>query len=410
MSSIFDQAYDEMALDEVIYRLPGELAVSAFKRRVKTAEDILEVLKVREAKDAAYEYSVKEHINNIISNMPIEDLTKVDEKYHPRMFKWLNNANITRLKEYGVDYVNTKLLFNITQPDEVSVWESLLNKELNASEVNKAHVARIADKIDGDYFGSIIDKLLSDARPEVKASILKISGPNVKKITEQQYLVALKAYSKCSPPTTTDVIRVLDWNLMMQLKAHERFTVIKYYISNMPEFKKIKAFYNSPTLDEFTQAIFPMSIQFNEEFNKILEQYKRITEEEPPQEEEDLDLQKEDPTIQQPISQPLVSPVVPTPIKIDQLNASDWYFQDDYLDEDEIDTFTFIRKSSWDTDNKHDEELSETEIHFINTVVQQAGIGKCIMPCVYQCNGNDVEKAVVYLKAQGFVKKKCIKK
>lgn len=410
MSSIFDQAYDEMTLDEVIYRLPGELAVSAFKRRVKTAEDILEILKVSESKSAASELSVREHINDIIANMPIEDLVKVDEKYHPRMFKWLNKSNTDRIKEYGVDYISTKLLFNITDPDEHTVWEALLQKTINASPINKTYIARIAEKIDSDYFGSILNIILSNSRPEVRSAVLQIQArPNVSYITEQQLILGLKAYAKCTPSETYEAIRLLDWEWLKQLKAQERFFVIKNYLTHMPEFQKLKVFKNQPSFDEFKNYIFPASIQFNEEFNQLLERYSKVTQEDAPVVESESD--PDDTTAQ---LTPNITPIVADPIvvqNVDQLSENQWYFQDDYSDDDDADYFTFIRKSIWDVENRVDDFWSDAETLFLENHIVQAGIEKeRLMECVYECNGDDVQSAVDYLKAKGFIKKRCVKR
>ena len=38
--SIFDQAYDNMSWQEVCYRLPGDLAVNALKRRVNNLDTL----------------------------------------------------------------------------------------------------------------------------------------------------------------------------------------------------------------------------------------------------------------------------------------------------------------------------------------------------------------------------------
>ena len=39
--SFFDQAYDDMSLEEVCYRLPSDLAVNALKRRVTNLDTLM---------------------------------------------------------------------------------------------------------------------------------------------------------------------------------------------------------------------------------------------------------------------------------------------------------------------------------------------------------------------------------
>lgn len=409
---VFEEAYKEFALDEIIFRLPGSLAVGEFKRRIKTAEDIFEVLKVKESKDVSNELTVREHINDIIANMDIADFAKIDETYHPRMFKWLNNSNAKRLKEYGVQYVSTKLLFNITQPDEIEVWNNLLDKVLTAPELNRSHIGRIAEKVDREHFGTILNKILNDGRPEVISAILKIGGTNERLIDEQHIMIALKAYAKCPIPTESDSMRILDWDLLLQLKAQERFFVIRNYLAFMPEYEKIQVFKNMPSFQDFQNAIFPASINYNEEFNKLLEQYKRITSEDAPKlEEADEDLEETEEDGQEEDTSNTPETPVPEVAKVDELSPDQWYFQDDYVDEDEMDIFTFVRKSVWDKDGKMDSEWSDLEREFLESYIEKAGIEKNrMMECVYRCNGDDVENAVKYLKAQGFTKKRCIKK
>src|SRR5690348_15663216 len=111
--SIFDQAYDEMTLQEVCFRLPGELAVRALKRRVNDLPTLLDFIKAV-GSQPTFVPDLKQHINGLITNEQVADvLTLFGQETHSSLFGWLDDANKNRLKNEGRESLSTKFLFNL---------------------------------------------------------------------------------------------------------------------------------------------------------------------------------------------------------------------------------------------------------------------------------------------------------
>jgi len=288
--SFFDQAFDEMSWQEICYRLPGDLAVDALKRRI-TNLDTLKMFFDNAGTQPASVKSLKEHVNTILSSATLDDIFNTfDSKYHPTLFSWMSPDNVNRFKGYDPTKLGIKFLFNITDSKDQVALEAIMDKILADQDFNQAHLRSVLRKTDDKCLAPLLDKIIKDARPEVRANILCIPGLTNKEMVSDLYkTLGLKALAKCASFQPISAINVMSMTIFGNLKPMERLTALEKYLSYFPVFQKVKVFEPAPSDEEFQMILFAGCIEHNDKVTKLLEKYKQITEMDPPANEEEDD-------------------------------------------------------------------------------------------------------------------------
>lgn len=280
MSSAFDQAYDEMALDEVICRLPGELAIRAMERRIKTPKDVVEFFKYV-TKDVKNVEDLSVHINSILYNTPVKDIVaEVGEEFHLMLFTWMNKMNLDRFKNEGKNYLPIKLLFNMAKEDDIDILESVLDRILSEQIVKRSAILSVLDKINHKHFYKILETVIKDKRPIVKSCVLSVtSSKNKKLITDNYKLIGLKALVQI-PKEERNIgyINKINFDLFTQLKPLERLTALEIYFTFFPKFQKVHPFDPMPSAEEFDAILFAGCCQHYDLVAGLHATYKDITE------------------------------------------------------------------------------------------------------------------------------------
>jgi hypothetical protein len=286
----FDDAYDEMSWQEVSSRLPSELAVSALKRRI-TNLDTLKMFFDSVAKQPNSVIALKDHINQIVSDAKLDDIFNLfDETYHPRLFNWLGQDNIDRIKNHDPDQLSIKFLFNITKSDDKESLCMLLNRVLtNDEDYSYNYVRSILGKSDDKCLAPLVDMIIKDKRPSVRAMVLAIPGlSNNELVGDHHKVIGLKAFAKCNH-NPLDSINMLDINIFKNLRPLERLNALEKYLSFFPLYKRVKVFNPEPTEEDFQFILFAGCIEHNERVEKIHNLYNQITSEDPPHQNDEDD-------------------------------------------------------------------------------------------------------------------------
>jgi hypothetical protein len=284
--SFFDQAYDEMSWQEICYRLPSELAISALQRRV-TNLDTLKMFFDNAGNQPGTIKQLKDHVNSIISSATLDDIFAMfDAKYHPVLFNWLTQDNIDRIKTYDPAKLSLKFLFNITDSKDQAGLQSIMGKILAEPEFSSSNLSAVLRKADDKCLAILLDTITKDVRPEVRAHILSISGlSNKEMVSDLQKVIGLKAFAKCTSDRPLSSINVLNMNAFGNLRPLERIVALERYLGYFPQYSKVKAFETEPSDEEFQMILFAGCLEYNDRVNKLHELYKRITKEDPPAED-----------------------------------------------------------------------------------------------------------------------------
>jgi hypothetical protein len=281
--SFFDQAYDEMSWQEICYRLPSELSISALKRRINNLDTIKMFFDNVGAQPSSVK-SLKKHVNEILATESPQDiLNTFNSNYEKVLFSWLDPNNTKRIKEHDVSKLSTKFLFNITDSDNREGLKLIMDRMLNEDPVNQAHLRSVLNKASDKNFTTLVDSVLKDSRPEVRVCALGVSGlSNREMLSDHQKSMALKAMAKCTSDRPIGSIMVLNIDVFANLKPMERLIALYRYLSYFPRYEKVPAFDPVPTQSEFDMILFAGCIEHNDMVNKINTIYKQITEEDPP--------------------------------------------------------------------------------------------------------------------------------
>jgi len=284
--SIFDTAYDAMTWEEVCYRLPGELSVSALKRRI-TNLDTLKMFFDHVGHQPSRVPPLKEHINTLIASTKIDDLLNTfDQNYHPTLFNWMTPANAKRFKEADPSKLGLKFLFNLTDSKDQAGLEAIMDKILAEPELVQSHLRSVLSRADDSCVSPLLTKLSLDVRPEVRAALLSIPGSNAYKVSDLQKIIGLKALAKC-PSSPLKSVNILGITAFSALKPAERLTCLERYMECFPTYHKMQVFDTVPSEEEITLLLFAGCLDQNERVTKVLDRYKKITEMDPPKESED---------------------------------------------------------------------------------------------------------------------------
>jgi hypothetical protein len=286
--SFFDQAFDDMTWQEICYRLPSDLAINALKRRV-TNLDTLKMFFDNAGNQPASVKQLKDHVNTILTGSTLDDIFNMfDSTYHPTLFNWMSPENVNRFRSYDPNKLGLKFLFNITDSKDQAALESIMDKILAEQDFNQAQLRSVLRKADDKCLAPLLDKIIKDTRPEVRANILCIPGLTNKEMVSDLYkTIGLKALAKCANFQPISTINVMSMNVFSSLKPMERLIALEKYLSYFPVFQKVKVFDPAPSDEEFQMILFAGCIEHNEKVTKLLEQYKQITEMDPPAEEKD---------------------------------------------------------------------------------------------------------------------------
>ncbi|KKL14781.1 hypothetical protein LCGC14_2512230 [marine sediment metagenome] len=286
--SFFDQVYDEMSWQEICYRLPSELAVSAIVRRITNLETLRMFFDNIGSQPASVR-NLKEHVNDVVAEAELDDIfEEFDTGYHPTLFNWLTQINIDRLKEHDPDKLSTKFLFNITDADDSQGLQSIFGRVLEETTPSQSHIRAILRKADDVCLAPLLDTLLKDSRPEVRACILCVPGlTNKKLVSDHQLVIGLKAFAKCAEAHPIKAVNVLNIKAFNNLRPFERLTALERYLGYFPHYKRVQAFDPVPTEEEFKVILFAGCIEYNDLVVKIDEMYKKITQMDPPHDKDD---------------------------------------------------------------------------------------------------------------------------
>lgn len=279
--SLFDAAYDAMSWEEISYRLPGELAVKALKRRIINLDTLFNFF-ASCGTNANGVKDVKEHVNIVLAKYSAQDiLTKFSEEHHPTLFGWVNDANKTRLKKDGKAQLTTKFLFNMTDEKDGEGLEEVLDRVLSDVSVKPSAVLSVLRKANLTVFPQLINKIIRDKRNEVKCCVLSVGDDSKRKLLgNNMLLVGLKAFAKSGVELGN--MDLLDFNLIASLRPGERLSVLKKYLSMFPLYHKRSAFVKDPTDEELDLTLFAGCIDQNDLVVELKDLYNKITKEDKP--------------------------------------------------------------------------------------------------------------------------------
>lgn len=288
--SFFDQAYDNMSWQEVCYRLPSELAVTALQRRINNL-DTLRMFFDNVGTRSVGISVLKELVNKIVTDEEPDDIMEMfAEDYEQVLFNWLDGNNRKRIKEHDPDKLSTKFLFNATESDDKEGLKVILDRVLQEDQFNQAHLRAVLNKTNDEHFNTLIDTVIRDSRPEVNVCVLGVAGlSNKSLISNHQKVLGLKALVKCQDNNPVATMSVLNIDVFGALKPLERLTALEKYFNYFPIHRKIPAFDPVPTQEEFDMILFAGCIEHNDKVTKLNETYKNITEIDPPEVEEEND-------------------------------------------------------------------------------------------------------------------------
>jgi hypothetical protein len=283
----FDQAYDNLSWEQVCFRLPSELAVSALKRRITNIDTLATFFENCGTKSNAIK-ELKVYINSILNAYSAVDiLTKFDEAQHPTLFGWVDDANKNRLKTDASASIPTKLLFNMTGDKDAAGLGEILDRVLKEPELKQSAVLSVLHKADYTIFPQLINRVVRDVRPEVRCLVLSVGTEAKRKMLgSNTLLVGLKALAKSTAEGTRQT-DLQDFNLFAQLKAGERLAALKKYLAQFPTYHKCSAFTANPTDEEMDFVLFAGCIDQNDLVVELKTMYNQITKDNKPAEEED---------------------------------------------------------------------------------------------------------------------------
>lgn len=288
--SFFDQVYDNMSWQEVCYRLPGELAVTALQRRISNLDTLRMFFDNVGTKPVGIPV-LKELVNTIITDEEPEDIMEMFEKdYEIVLFNWLNDNNRKRIKDHDPDKLSTKFLFNATDSDDREGLRVILDRVLQEDPFSQSHLRAVLNKTDDKHFYSLLDTVVRDSRPEVNVCVLGVAGlSNKSLISDHQKVIGLKALVKCQSSHPVASMSVLNIGAFESLKPLERLTALEKYFSYFPIHKKVQAFDPVPAQEEFDMILFAGCIEYNDKVAKLNETYKNITQASAPEKENEED-------------------------------------------------------------------------------------------------------------------------
>lgn len=291
MSSFFDQEYDDMTWSQVCYRLPGELAVNALKRRVNNLDTLVMFFDNVGSQPSGIK-ELRAHVNDVIADFTVDEVfEKFETPSHPLLFNWMDSKNKDRLKDDGQENLSHKFLFNLSDPNDVTSLNRVLDSVLEEEHPAQSQIISVLNKVSSVHFNSFLDRIMKDARPSVRVCALSVRDVhNEQLISNFQKVIALKALVKMPFPEERS-IGMLDFKIFSDLRPADRMTALEKYFNQFPKYRQIKVFSPEPTDDEFQLVIFAGCIEHNDRVKKLNETYKEITELEPPaseDEEEDV--------------------------------------------------------------------------------------------------------------------------
>jgi len=285
MSSMIEQAFDDMELEEVLCRLPSKFAIGSLKRRTKDINDLKEFMSARDAGGASKVKEIVEHVNSIVTNTNIDKIFKTfSSQYHPTLFGWLNSDNKKNILENGKDGLSIEFIFNLTDSKDFNGMGYILDRVLKEPEPNVSKITAILNKIDVEIFQEIMEKVIKDNRPKVRSSILSVhNDAGVNTISDHQKMIALKAFAKIpASDTGSRYIQPIDFKLFKNLKPLERIMALDRYLSYFSLYSKRAVFDPAPSDEELDLILFAGCFEFNDIVEGIKKKYNAITKDDEP--------------------------------------------------------------------------------------------------------------------------------
>ena len=176
MSSIFDASFDKMSIEQVCFRLPGKLAVSALKRRILNLDTLVAFFDTcGTIKNGVDE--LKSYINELFNKYTTaEILDKFPADKHKILFVWLDEANKTRIKNDNRGTLSLKLLFNMTDAKDSAGLHEILDRILSDAELKQSQALAVLHKADVSVFAGLVNKVMRDKRDEIKSLVLNVGS------------------------------------------------------------------------------------------------------------------------------------------------------------------------------------------------------------------------------------------
>lgn len=281
MSSFVDQIYDEMNLQEIICRLPSELAVSALKRRINSADKFNDFFKAAQVEEETSKCEqVVKYLNDIVYKYDIPYiLSVVNEEYHPILHGYLNDKNKERFLKDGADKLSIKFLFNLTDNSDLPGMRKVLNRILSEVEPSRSQILTVLNRIPVNHFQSLLEMILKDSRPIVRSCVISVfNKSNYETVSEHQKMIGLKAFAKIPSSNDNQTIHIqkIDFKLFESLKPLERLFALDKYLMNFPIGKGIKVFDPEPSEEDFDAILFAGCFQYYDLVESIKNKYTEI--------------------------------------------------------------------------------------------------------------------------------------
>lgn len=275
MSSFIDSIFDNMSIDELVCRLPGENALNAIKRRFGGIQGISDMLNSQDGKTISGLKEVKHYINDVVKDADVEEINGVfGEDSFVRLFNLLAEDTKYKLLDKGKNTFPIKVVFNLADKKDLTAMSSILDRILstNNTENVSAQCLSVLNSISPECFNILAPRVLSDSRPEVSAVILSIgNGVNYRVISDHQKMIALKSFAKL-PASNRGLafVNSIDFKLFQNLKPLERLMALGRYLNHAD---KKQPFDPMPTRDEMEEALFAGCFQYNDMVEDIMKQY-----------------------------------------------------------------------------------------------------------------------------------------
>lgn len=272
--SFFDKMFDDMSNNELVCRLPGELAFKALKRKVTNLESMFKFVMVSNTIINIIE--VKNYFNDIIANNSIDDALEVFKDKHALLFSICNEQNRKRLKDSDNSKKDYKLLFNCSNAKDADELHKALLLVLESEEIKQSAIISILHKADQSVIPRLVNVITKDKRPEVRCSLLYLGSVAKRRMLDSAItLMALKALGQSS--IVSHGIDKQKFSVFCDLQPEHRIPALKAYLNLFVQLKPTNPFDDFPTEEMINIALFAGAIDnvcVAEEIKKLYDEIK----------------------------------------------------------------------------------------------------------------------------------------
>jgi len=205
----------------------------------------------------AHVKELRTHINDVIADFTVDEVfEKFKAPSHPLLFTWMDDNNKKKLKTEGQENLSHKFLFNLSGPEDIGGLNKVLDSVLAEEHPAQSQIISVLNKVSSKNFNSFLDRVLKDARPEVRVCVLSVGDVhNEPQISNFQKVIGLKALTKMGVSDHRN-IGILDFKVFSELRPADRMTALERYFNQFPKYRQIRIFNPEPTADEFRLALF----------------------------------------------------------------------------------------------------------------------------------------------------------